>query len=97
MRSAKQGEWMRRCHLPHGPAGLAILLGMLCACTPTHYQNVNHPNYGDNEYSTDLAQCRRDNSTVVTHQGYDVQTEVQVDEAKVAACMTTRGWQKASK
>ncbi len=88
---------MRYSHLPHRSACLTALVTALCACTPTHYQNVTHPTYGDTEYSSDLAQCRRENSTVVTHQGYDVQTEVQVDEAKAASCMSARGWQKASK
>jgi hypothetical protein len=88
---------MRGCHLSPGAASLGILLGVVCACTTPRYQNVTHPNYGDAEYKTDLAQCRRDNSTVETHQGYDVQTEVKVDEAKAASCMTARGWQPMAK
>jgi len=41
-----------------------------------------------------LAQCRRENSTVETTQGYDMQSHVVVDEAKATACMSARGWQK---
>jgi hypothetical protein len=87
---------MHRCRLPCRSASLAILLGALSACTSAHYQNVGHPDFGDAEYRSDLAQCRRDNSTVVTTQGYDVQQRVTVDEAKAASCMTARGWQKVS-
>ena len=86
---------MRRCRLPRASARLSILLGVLCACTPARYQNVTHPGFGDTEYKNDLAQCRRENSSVVTIQGYDVQERVTVDEAKAAACMSARGWQKA--
>ena len=85
---------MHRCRLQRRWACLAILLGALCACTSARYQNVSHPGFGDAEYKSDLAQCRRENSTVVTIQGYDVQERVTVDEAKAASCMTTRGWQK---
>ena len=85
---------MRR-RLPRASARLSILLGALCACTPARYQNVTHPGFGDTEYKNDLAQCRRENSSVVTTQGYDMQARVTVDEAKAAACMSARGWQKA--
>jgi hypothetical protein len=88
---------MHRCRLPRGSASLAILLGVLCGCTSTRYQNISHPNYGDAEYKSDLAECRRANSTVVSIQGYDVQEKVTVDEAKAESCMDARGWQKASK
>lgn len=73
------------------------LLGMMSACSSTQYRNVNHPNYGDVEYRSDLAECRKANSTTSTTQGYDVQIHVDVDEAKAASCMTTRGWQPAGK
>jgi hypothetical protein len=86
---------MHRCRLPRGSASLAILLGVLCGCTSARYQNISHPGFGDAEYKNDLAQCRRENSSVVTIQGYDVQERVVVDEAKAAACMSARGWQKA--
>jgi hypothetical protein len=86
---------MRCCRPPRASAHLSILLGALCACTPTRYQNVTHPSYGDAEYKNDLVQCRRENSTVVTTQGYDMQSRVTVDEAKAAACMSARGWQTA--
>jgi hypothetical protein len=85
---------VRRCRLPRALARLSILLGVLCACTPARYQNVAHPGFGDTEYKNDLAQCRRENSTVETTQGYDMQSHVVVDEAKATACMSARGWQK---
>ena len=88
---------MRRNCLTQASASLALLLGVLCACTSTRYQNPTHPNYGDAEYKIDLAQCRQQNSKTTTTQGYDLQTEVTVDEAKAGACMTARGWQPASK
>jgi len=70
---------------------------MLSACSTTRYQNVTHPTYGDAEYKTDLAQCRQQNSTTKSIQGYDIQTVVTVDEAKASACLTERGWQPATK
>jgi hypothetical protein len=85
---------MHRCRLQRRWGSLAILFGALCSCTSARYQNVSHPSFGDAEYKSDLAQCRRENSTVVTIQGYDVQERVTVDEAKAASCMTARGWQK---
>jgi uncharacterized protein YceK len=76
---------------------LSIAIGLLSGCATTHYQNTAHPSYGDTEYNNDLAQCRKENSTTTTTQGYDVQIHVDVDEAKAASCMTSRGWQPASK
>jgi hypothetical protein len=73
------------------------LLGMVTACSSTQYRNVNHPNYGNTEYNSDLAGCRKENSTTTTTQGYDVQIHVDVDEARAASCMTQRGWQPISK
>ena len=73
------------------------LLGMASACSSTQYKNVNHPTYGDAEYQADRAQCRKENSTTTSTQGYDVQIHVDVDEAKAASCMTARGWQAVSK
>jgi hypothetical protein len=78
-------------------SGLALVLGVLSACTTTRYQNVTHPTYGDAEYKADVAQCRQQNSTTKTIQGYDLQTQVTVDEAKASACLTQRGWQPATK
>ncbi len=72
---------------------LAAVVAALCACSSTSHHNVAHPEYGDAQYGTDLADCRRQNSTVVSIQGYDVQSQVTTDEAKVATCMTQRGWQ----
>jgi hypothetical protein len=86
---------MRRCSLPRASARLSILLVALGGCSQARYQNVTHPGLGDADYKNDLAQCRGENSTVVSVQGYDVQQRVTVDEAKAAACMSARGWQKA--
>jgi hypothetical protein len=94
----KVGEGsVRCCCLPRRSTSLAIVLGVLCACTSTRYQNVTNSNYSSAEYTSDLAQCRRENSTVVSIQGYDVQEKVTVDEAKAESCMAARGWQKANK
>jgi hypothetical protein len=87
---------MHRRRLRRRSASWAVALGVLSACTSTQHQNVVHPDYGDAQYKTDLAQCRHDYSTVTTIQGYDMQEKVTVDEAKAASCMTTRGWQKAN-
>ena len=84
---------MQRSHRRRYPAVSALVFGALCACSSAQYRNAAHPDYGDAQHGTDLAQCRRDNSTVVTTQGYDLQTKVQVDEAKADACMTALGWQ----
>ena len=73
------------------------LLGMASACSSVQYRNASHPTYGDTEYRSDLAECRKENSTTTTTQGYDVQIHVDVDEAKAASCMTARGWQPARK
>jgi hypothetical protein len=88
---------MRRPSLTRHLASLATLLGALCACTPTHYQNVTHPGYGDTEYQADLAQCRRENSTVEIIEGYDTRSVVRIDEAKVSSCIAARGWQPTNK
>jgi hypothetical protein len=87
---------MRDKGLPRALAPLAMALGILCACSSARHQNVDHPNYGDLEYRTDLAECRKLHSTVVSIQGYDVQSQVTTDEAKVATCMTEHGWQTVS-
>jgi len=86
---------MRRRPPPTAAARLVILLSAIGACTSPPHQNVAHPTYGYAEYKTDLAQCRNDNSSIITTQGYDVQTQVIVDEPKSAACMTAHGWQTA--
>jgi hypothetical protein len=88
---------MRDKGLPRASALLAMAFGILCACSSARHQNVNHPNYGDLEYGTDLAACKKLHSTVVSIQGYDVQSQVTTDEAKVATCMTERGWQTVSR
>jgi hypothetical protein len=80
----------------HYRAAAVIMAVTLSACAANHYQNSVHPNYGDAEYNADLAQCRKENSTITTIQGYDLQTHIDVDEAKAASCMTARGWEKTS-
>jgi hypothetical protein len=87
-------DTMHHRRLPRRSASFAILLAALGACASEHYENVGHPERGDAEYKADLAQCRRENSTVETIQGYDVQQRVTVDEAKAASCMAARGWRK---
>ena len=72
---------------------LAIVLAALSACSAAHRQNANHPDYGEPQYQSDLADCQRQNSTIVTSQGYDLQSHKATDEAKVATCMSGRGWQ----
>ena len=84
---------MRDAGLPGASALLAMAMGVLCCCSSARHQNVNHPNYGDLEYRSDLAECKKLHSTVVSIQGYDVQSQVTTDEPKVAACMTEHGWQ----
>jgi uncharacterized protein YceK len=76
-------------------AAVMVVLAALSGCASDHYHNSLHPNYGNTEYNADLAQCRKENSTTTTTQGYDLQVHVDVDEAKAASCMTARGWQKA--
>ena len=76
---------------------LAVPLFLVCACSlPQHYENIAHPNSGATEYGADLAQCRNRNvQTVVSAVGYNVQSGVGVDEAKVNACMAIQGWHQA--
>jgi len=81
----------------HHYRAAVVIVALLGGCATDHYQNVSHPNYGDAEYKTDLAQCRKENTAITTTQGYDVQIHTDVDEAKAASCMTARGWQKAAK
>ena len=88
---------MRDKGLPRASALLAMAFGILCACSSARHQNVNHPNYGDLEYGTDLAACKKLHSTVVSIQGYDVQSQVTTDEPAVATCMSQRGWQTVSR
>lgn len=69
-----------------------FMAALLQACSSAQHQNVAHPNYGDPQYFSDLADCRRQHSTVVSIQGYDVQSRVTTDEPKVDTCMTDLGW-----
>ena len=73
--------------------GLILLMG----CSSTQYANPGRPGSTEADYKNDLAQCRKQNSTIVTSSGYDDRSEVRVDEAKVQACMTERGWRAVSR
>jgi hypothetical protein len=90
---------MRCCRLlkTQTPLPTILLLAALCGCDSTQYRNANHPNFGDAEYKSDLAQCRKENSKIVMVTGYDDKSEVHTDEDKARACMTQRGWQAVSK
>jgi hypothetical protein len=78
-----------------GWAGAALVCGLLSGCASTGYENTKHPDYGATQNDADLAQCRKQNSQVITHSAYAEVTEVKVDEPAVQACMTTLGWQPA--
>jgi hypothetical protein len=84
---------MRGRRLPRASLAATLLLATLAGCDSTQYRNASHPNYGDADYKSDLAQCRKQNSKVVAVSGYDDRSEIQVDEAKARSCMTKRGWQ----
>jgi uncharacterized protein YceK len=88
---------MRRSPLPHVPLATALLLVALGGCSSVQYKNASHPDYGDAEYKDQLAQCRSQNSKIVTVTGYDDKSAVQVDEPKVRSCMSDRGWQAVSR
>lgn len=78
-----------------GVVGLMALPPLLLAgCDSAYYRNATHPTYGAAEYKSDLDQCRKQNSTTIITQGYDLQTQIRVDEPKVQACMSARGWQE---
>ena len=81
--------------LPRAATISAIVLAVLGACSTAHHQNASHPDYGEAQYQSDLADCQSRNSTIVTSQGYDLQSHKATDEAKVATCMSGRGWQTA--
>ena len=78
-------------------ATVLALAGLGGGCDAPRYRNSSHANYGDAEYKNDLAQCRSQNSRIVTNTGYDVTTSVQVDEAKAQSCMNERGWQAGNR
>jgi hypothetical protein len=69
----------------------------LIGCSSTQYANPSRPGSTEADYKNDLAQCRKQNSTIVTSSGYDDRSEVRVDEAKAQACMTERGWRATSR
>jgi hypothetical protein len=80
-------------------AHLAILSGVLCACVPLpeRYLNSAHPQYGNEEYISDLARCRNENSTVVVSiLGYALlPATVGANEVKAEGCMSRHGWEPA--
>ena len=80
-------------------ARLALLSGVLSACAPLpeRYLNSVHPQYGNEEYRSDLAQCRNENSTVVVSILYYsvLPATVGVNEAKADGCMSRHGWEPA--
>jgi hypothetical protein len=80
-------------------AHLAILSGVICACVPLpeRYLNSAHPQYGNEEYIFDLAQCRNENSTVVVSiLDYALlPATVGVNEVKAEGCMSRHGWEAA--
>jgi hypothetical protein len=71
---------------------LIVMLIPLMGCSSTQYANPNRPGSTEADYKNDLAQCRKENSTIVTSSGYDDRSEVRVDEAKVQSCVAARGW-----
>ncbi len=72
---------------------LSAMFLLLMGCSSTlQYANPSHPGSGEADYKNDLAQCRKQNSTIVTSSGYDDRSEVRVDEAKAQSCMAERGW-----
>lgn len=76
---------------------IAAVSLLLAGCaTGGHWQNVSNPGYGTTEYDNDLAECRKTNSHVVERVGYDVTTDVVVDEDKAKACLAARGWRQSS-
>jgi hypothetical protein len=79
-----------------GWAGAALVCGVLigCAAKPG-YVNTVHPEYGAAQQDADLAQCRKQNTQVVSQGGYAQVTQTKVDEPAVQTCMTTLGWQPA--
>jgi hypothetical protein len=76
---------------------IAMLMPLIgCSSTP-QYANPGRPGSGEADYKNDLAECRKQNSTIVTSSGYDDRSEVRVDEAKAQSCMTQRGWRAVSR
>jgi hypothetical protein len=69
----------------------------LLGCSSTQYSNPSRPGSTEADYKDDLAQCRKQNSTIVTSSGYDDRSEVRVDEAKAQSCMSQRGWRAVSR
>jgi hypothetical protein len=91
----------RRKHMPKGlirSLAMPVVISVaVAACSSAQHQNVAHPDYGDAKYFSDLADCRRQHSTVVTSQGYDIHSEVTTDQAKVDICMAELGWRTVSR
>jgi hypothetical protein len=77
-----------------GVLGCVLLAG---GCTPTRYTNPSHPEFGTQQYDSDRALCEKANSKVTVHQGYDIVTEVTVDQDGVKSCLAAKGWQPVTK
>ena len=75
---------------------VAVLIPLL-GCSSTQYANPGRPGSGEADYKNDLAQCRKQNSTIVTSSGNDDRSEVRVDEAKAQSCMAEHGWHAVSR
>jgi len=76
---------------------LIVILMPLVGCSSTQYAKPSRPGSTDADYKNDVAQCRKQNSTIITSSGYDDRSEVRVDEAKAQSCMTERGWRAVSR
>ena len=77
------------------PFGLAVLLS---GCSPQHYRNRLHPEYGQTDFDRDMYECRRENS----HQAARVagaygSAGTAVDEEMAMACFRARGWYETDK
>ncbi len=82
----------------HTASICATLVGLAVArCASTGgYVNTIHPEYGAIQHDTDLAQCQKENSQVITIPGYQDRTITQVNEAGAKDCMATLGWRMGS-
>ena len=76
---------------------IAVLMTLMGCSSTAQYANPSRPGSSEADYKNDLAQCRKENSTIATSSGYDDRSEVRVDEAKVQSCMAARGWRPLSR
>jgi hypothetical protein len=82
----------------HTASIFAVLVGLAVArCASSGgYVNTIHPEYGTTQHDSDLAQCQKENSQMVTIPGYQDRTITQVNEAGARDCMATLGWKVGS-